>query len=81
MLSQAPVLNWITTWRSQTNDATVLDSLGKWNVQTVQMSDELQHAITAESLKILDSYVSKSARCAKMVEIIKKFMKEKGYIE
>ena len=81
VLSQAPVLNWITTWRSQANDATVFDSLEKWNVQTVQMSDELQQAITVESLKILDSYVSKNARCAKMVEIIKKFMKEKGYIE
>lgn len=81
VLSQGPVLNWITTWRSEANDQEVLNSLGKWDAETAQMSDELQKAITDESLKMLDSYVNKSARCAKMVKIIKGFMKEKGYIQ
>lgn len=80
VLSQAPVLNWITTWRSEIIDAEVFSSLGKWGAQTVPMADDLQKAITAESMKLLDSYGPKSARLAKMVEIIKKFMKEKGYL-
>ncbi len=80
VLSQEPVLNWITTWRSEANDEAVLNSLGKWNAQAVRMEDDLQKAITAESLKLLDSYSPKSARLAKMVEIIKKFMKERGYL-
>lgn len=80
VLSQAPVLNWITTWRSEIIDAEVFSSLGKWNAQTVPMADDLQSAITAESLKMLDSYSGRSVRLAKMVEIIKKFMKEKGYL-
>lgn len=80
VLSQEPALNWITTWRSEANDEAVLNSLGKWNAQTVPMADDLQKAITAESLKILDSYAGKSARLAKMVQIIRGFMKDRGYL-
>ncbi len=80
VLSQAPVLNWITTWRSEIIDAEVFSSLGKWSAQTVPMTDELQKAIAAESMKLLDSYTPKSARLAKMVDTIKKFMKDKGYL-
>jgi len=80
VLAQAPVLNWITTWRSDLVDADVFASLPKWNAQLVPMSDELQKAITAESLKLLDSYTPRSARLAKMVDTIKRFMKDKGYL-
>jgi len=80
VLSQAPVLNWITTWRSELIDADVFSSMPKWNAQLVPMADDLQKAITAESMKLLDSYSPKSARLAKMVETIKRFMKDKGYL-
>jgi TRAP-type C4-dicarboxylate transport system substrate-binding protein len=80
VLAQAPVLNWITSWRSEIIDADVYSSLPKWNAQLVPMADDLQKAITAESLKLLDSYSPKSARLAKMVDTIKKFMKDKGYL-
>jgi TRAP-type C4-dicarboxylate transport system substrate-binding protein len=80
VLSQAPVLNWITTWRSELVDGDVFASLPKWNAQLVPMADDLQKAITAESMKLLDSYTPKSARLAKMVETIKRFMKDKGYL-
>lgn len=80
VLSQEPILNWITTWRSEANDEEVLNSLRKWNTQTVPMADDLQKAMTAESLKVLDTYSGKGPRLAKMVEIIKRFMKERGYL-
>lgn len=80
VLAQAPVLNWITTWRSELIDLEVLSSLGKWNAQTVPMADDLQKAIAAESIKLLNSYSPKSARLGKMVDTIKKFMNDKGYL-
>ena len=80
VLAQEPILNWITTWRSEMNDQEVLNSLAKWNAQAIPMAEDLQAAITAESLKILDSYSGRSARLAKMVEITKRFMKERGYL-
>lgn len=52
-----------------------------YSVELIQMSAELQGAITEQGMKLLDIEAAKSPRCARMVNDIKKLMKVQGYIK
>jgi TRAP-type C4-dicarboxylate transport system substrate-binding protein len=78
--AQAPVLNWNESWRTDLDVKRIDAKLGDWGVEVIQMSDEVVQKMTEEGLKLLEGYKGKTEQCAVMVEIIKSYMEEFGYI-
>ena len=52
-----------------------------FNIELVEMSDELKNAIAEQGLLLLDEEAAKSPRCAQMVKDIKDLMRVQGYIK
>ncbi len=68
----------IDTWRYREGDSFGRATLAKSGVQTIQMDKTITDVLAKASLDILDTYTTKSARCKKIIDIIKKYRSDKG---
>ena len=79
--SQGPALDMAQTWMAERDDHAVTGSAEKLGFELVQYEDDVVEAMTEAGLGFLDSYAAKSDRCAKMSDILKGLMKDRGYID
>jgi TRAP-type mannitol/chloroaromatic compound transport system substrate-binding protein len=59
----------------------IRNNASAWKAQFVQMDDEVIAAMQKFGFSTLDTYAAKNARCAKMVDIIKGFLKSSGAVK
>lgn len=76
-----PLLDYVQTWLAESGDALVLGAEDELGFELIPMSDEVIKTMTLAGVSFLDDYATKSDRSAKMVAIIKVFMKDRGYID
>jgi len=79
--SKAPMLNFANSYMAKNMEYDVLQSGKKLGFEVVQMDPEVVDVMTEVCMVLLDEYAAKSDRCARMVEIVKGMMKQKGYID
>ncbi|MBA7651035.1 Lactate-binding periplasmic protein [subsurface metagenome] len=75
-----PTLNWKYTYWAESSEAQILAKIADYGGELVYYDDEVIAVFTQAGLDFLDGYVEKNVRCAKMAEILKGLMKERGYL-
>jgi len=76
--SAGPFMSLEYTTYSLEGEINVRNNVSTWKSEFVQMDDEVIAAMQKYGSTALDSYASKNARCAKMVETIKSYLKSSG---
>ena len=72
---------FMQTYHFEEADASVLREVGDLGVEVVQMDQEVIDTMAQAGVSFLDDYAAKGARTAKMVDIMKVFLRERGYID
>lgn len=80
MTSNAAWFGSLLTWRYDEEDASMVNRLKARGTEFVLVDDAVAKAMAQVGVGFLDDYANKNSRCAKMVEILKTYLKGKGYI-
>ncbi|MFC2033648.1 TRAP transporter substrate-binding protein DctP [Chloroflexota bacterium] len=79
--ASGPGISLLYDYIDYESQAKILSNLPNYGAQTVQFSAEVVARMTEIGTELMEEYGAKSARCQEMVDIIKGYMKVKGYIE
>lgn len=74
-------ISWMFNYLDREAQDLILTNLSNYGAQTVQFSPETVQRMTEIGTQLMETFAKKSARCQKMVDIIKGYMKVKGYIK
>jgi len=76
-----PFMSLEYTTYSLEGEINVRNNVSAWKAQFVQMDNEVIDAMQKFGSTALDTYAGKNARCAKMVDIIKGYLKSSGAVK